>query len=72
MGASLLAVAKYIYYISNYDVLKASILYNLERLAISKSSSYVSEWDLYMAINARSCILSTFLLSDDRLTKMPY
>ena len=25
-----------------------------------------------MALNARSCILSTFLLSDDRLTKMPY
>ena len=37
-------------YISNYDVLKASLLYNLGRLAISKSSLYVCEWDLFMAI----------------------
>ena len=47
-----------------YDVLK-SILYNVGRLALSKSSSYVSEWDLYVALNARSCICFTFLLSDD-------
>ena len=43
-----------------------SLLYNLGRLALSKSSSYVSEWDLYLSrLNARSCIRSTFLLSDD-------
>ena len=43
-----------------------SLLYNVGRLALSKSSSYVSQWDLYMArLNARSCIRSTFLLSDD-------
>ena len=43
-----------------------SLLYNVGRLALSKSSSYVSEWDLYLSrLNARSCIRSTFLLSDD-------
>ena len=43
-----------------------SLLYNVGRLALSKSSSYVSEWDIYMArLNARSCIRSTFLLYDD-------
>ena len=41
------------------------VLYNMGRLALSKSSSYISEWDLYMALNARSCIRSTFLLSDN-------
>ena len=36
-----------------------SLLYNVGRLALSKSSSYVSEWDPHMArLNARSCIRS--------------
>ena len=42
------------------------LLYKVGSLALCKSFSYVSKWDLYIALAARSrdrCIRSTFLLS---------
>ena len=46
------------------DILK-QLLYNGSISACLTSSSYVWEWELYITFRARSCILSSFLLSDD-------